>query len=183
MSEKPGSTIGFERRFNRLLRIQDEEDFVCALTGDLAPQPPNFERIVELNRGPLLTEPMSLEPLAPERVNDVLKAGATLVDGRGTREFDAEHIPGSLNVSMLYGAVGTRAAWVVDSESDVAVTAATDAEARRLGGLLAVACSAGNRSSIAASLLKRAGVDDIVHVAEGGIADLAGKGVELVGGP
>ncbi len=271
MSEKPGSTIGFERRFNRLLRIQDEEEFVRALTGDLAPQPPNFERIVELNRGPLLTEPTSLEPLAPARVNDILKAGATVVDGRATREFDAEHIPGSLNVSMLYGAVGTRAAWVVDSESDVAVTASTDAEARRLGGLLeavgvrrlagylaggvsawheaglptgstpaidigelaerlrrgdvrlldvreedewedahvldslhvpyhdlrdgvpaglqngggplAVACSAGNRSSIAASLLKRAGVDDIVHVAEGGIADLAEEGVELVRGP
>ena len=56
MSEKPGTTIGFERRFNRFLRIDDEGEFVRALTRDLAPQPPNFERIVELNRGPLLTE-------------------------------------------------------------------------------------------------------------------------------
>jgi hydroxyacylglutathione hydrolase len=270
MSEKPGSTIGFERRFNRLLRIEGEEDFVRELTGDLAPQPPNFQRIVELNRGPLLTEPSSLAPLPPARVRDILTEGTTLVDGRATREFDAEHVPGSLNVSMLYAAVGTRAAWVVNSESDVVVAAATDAEARRLGrlleavgfrrlagylagsvqawretglptgstpaidigelaerlrrgdvrlldvreedewedahvvdslhvpyhdlrdglpaalrnggGPLAVACSAGNRSSIAASLLKRAGVDDIVHVAEGGIADLAGEGVELVRG-
>jgi rhodanese-related sulfurtransferase len=270
MSEKPGSTIGFERRFNRLLGISDEEQFVRALTSDLAPQPPNFERIVELNRGPLVTEPTSLEPLAPARVDEITNAGATLVDGRAIREFDAEHIPGSLNVSMLYGAVGTRAAWVVDSQSDVVVTGSTDADARRLaalleavgfrrlagylpGGLrawreaglptgstpaidvgelaerlrrrdvrlldvreedewkdahvldslhvpyhdlrdgvpadlrnggrpLAVVCSAGNRSSIAASLLRRAGVDDIVHVAEGGVADLAGEGVELVRG-
>ncbi|MGH3113748.1 MAG: rhodanese-like domain-containing protein, partial [Gaiellaceae bacterium] len=57
------------------------------------------------------------------------------------------------------------------------------ADLRNGGGQLAVACSAGNRSSIAASLLKRAGVDDIVHVAEGGIADLAAEGVELVRGP
>ena len=56
MSEKPGSTIGFERRFNRLAGIQDEGDFVEELTGKLAPQPPNFKRIVALNRGPLLTE-------------------------------------------------------------------------------------------------------------------------------
>jgi hydroxyacylglutathione hydrolase len=270
MSEKPGSTIGFERRFNRLLGIADEEQFVRALTSDLAPQPPNFERIVELNRGPLVTAPSSLEPLAPARVDEIMNAGATLVDGRAIREFDAEHIPGSLNVSMLYGAVGTRAAWVVDSQSDVVVTGSTDAEARRLAGLLeavgfrrlagylpgglrawreaglptgstpaidvgelaerlrrrdvrlldvreedewkdahvldslhvpyhdlrdgvpadlrnggrplAVVCSAGNRSSIAASLLKRAGVDDIVHVAEGGVADLAGEGFELVRG-
>ena len=268
MSEKPGSTIGFERRFNRLLRIGDEEEFVHALTDDLAAQPPNFERIVELNRGPLLTESTSLEPLAPTRVKELLKGGAALVDGRATREFDAEHVPGSLNVTMLNAAVGTRAAWVVDSQSDVVVTAATGEEAARLGRLLeavgfrrlvgclaggvagwreaglptgstlaidvgelagrlrrgdvrlldvreedeweeahvpdslhvpyhdlrdgvppelrngdrplAVACSAGNRSSIAASLLKRAGVEDMVHVAEGGVADLADEGIELV---
>ena len=49
MSEKPGTTIGFERRFNRLLRFGSEQDFVRELTGHLAPQPPNFKRIVELN--------------------------------------------------------------------------------------------------------------------------------------
>jgi hydroxyacylglutathione hydrolase len=270
MSEKPGSTIGFERRFNRFLAIREEDDFVRALTSDLAPQPPNFERIVELNRGPLLTEAASLPPLAPARVNNLLEGGATLVDGRPTRDFDAAHVPGSLNVTMLRAAVGTRAAWVVEPDSDVVVTAATDEEARRLGRLLeavgfrrllgrlaggvpawrdagletgstpaidvgelaerlrngnvrlldvreddewqeghvsgslhipyhelrdgvpaelrnggpplAVACSVGNRSSIAASLLKRAGVDDLVHVAEGGVADLANEGVELVRG-
>lgn len=270
MSEKPGSTIGFERRFNRLASIGDEDEFVRALTGDLAPQPPNFERIVGLNRGPLLTEAAPLQPLAAARAKELLEAGATLVDGRATRDFDAEHVPGSLNVTMLRAAVGTRAAWVVDADSDVVVTAATDQEARRLGGLLeavgfgsllgflaggvsawrqarlptgstpaidvgelaerlrrgdvrlldvreadeweeahvagalhvpyyelrdgvppelrnggrplAVACSAGNRSSIAASLLKRAGVDDIVHVVEGGVADLADEGIELVEG-
>jgi hydroxyacylglutathione hydrolase len=45
---------------------------------------------------------------------------------------------------------------------------------------LAVACSIGNRSSIAASLLARAGVDDLVHVVDGGVADLAREGVALV---
>jgi len=45
---------------------------------------------------------------------------------------------------------------------------------------LAVACSAGNRSSIAASLLRRAGLEDVVHVADGGIADLPAEGVDLV---
>ncbi len=270
MSEKPGTTIGFERRFNRLLRTEDEVDFVRALTGTLAPQPPNFRRIVELNRGPLITDPQPLEPLAPAAVAGRLEAGATLVDGRDTREFDAAHVPGSINVTMVRAAVGTRAAWVVDPESEVVVAAATDDEGRRLGRLLeavgfrqiagvlaggieawrdaghpvestpaidiaelagrlragdvrlldvreadeweeghvdgslhvpyhelrdgvpgelrnggrplAVACSAGNRSSIAASLLRRAGVDDIVHVAEGGIAELEDEGIELVRG-
>ena len=172
---------------------------------------------------------------------------------------------------MVKAAVGTRAAWVVDPESDVVVSAASEADARRLGRLLeavgfralrgylaggvpawqeaglpiettpaidisglaerlsrgdvrlldvreddeweeghvdgsmhipyhelrdgapaelangdgrqiAVACSAGNRSSIAASLLRRSGVDNVLHVAEGGVADLADEGVQLVRG-
>jgi hydroxyacylglutathione hydrolase len=270
MSEKPGTTIGFERRFNRFLRLGDEGEFVRALTGDLAPQPPNFERIVELNRGPLLTEAAALDSLAPARVKDLLEGGATLLDGRATRDFDAAYVPGSINVTMDRAAVGTRAAWIVNPQAAVVVTAAGDDEARQMGRLLeavgfqsllgvfaggvpawggaglptkstaaidvpelakrlgrdevrlvdvrdedewqeghvagsrhlpyhdlrdgvpadlrtdgeplAVACSAGNRSSIAVSLLKRAGVENVIHVAEGGVADLEREGVELVRG-
>lgn len=270
MSEKPLSTLGFERRFNRFLRIDDERRFVAELTAELAPQPPNFKRIVELNRGPLLSEAAPLEPLAPARVQELLAAEATLLDGRAPREFDAVHVPASLNVTMVKAAVGTRAAWVVDPEAEVVVLAAGDEEARRLirileavgfrrlrgylaGGIaawqaagletettpaidvatlagrlragtvslldvreedewreghvpgshhvpyhelrhqartkvagaldgkpLAVACSAGNRSSIAASLLRRDGLEEVVHVADGGVAELAEHGIELV---
>ena len=268
MSEKPGSTIGFERRFNRFAAIAGERDFVRELTGELAPQPPNFKRIVELNRGPLLTEIGTVQALAPARVKQKLGEGAVLVDAREPREFDAAHVPGSINVTATKGAVGTRAAWVVEPEAEVLIAAATDAEAERVGRLLeavgfqdvggylagglaawqdagleigttpaldirglaerleadavalldvrdqnewdeghvegslhvpyhelrlgppaglqtngkplVVACSVGNRSSIAASLLKRAGVADVVHVAEGGIADLEDAGIPLV---
>jgi hydroxyacylglutathione hydrolase len=270
MSEKPGSTIGFERRYNRLASLASEDDFVRALTSNLAAQPPNFRRVVELNRGPLLTDAAPLELLAPARVQDLLEEGATLVDGREPHEFDAGHVPGAINVTMTRAAVGTRAAWVVDPESDVVVTAASDAEAHRLGRLLeavgfrslrgvlaggvamwrdaglelgetpnvdpaglaerlrrddvvlldvrdddewdeghvagsihvpyhdlpdglpagltpngkplAVVCSTGNRSAIAASLLARAGVGDLIHVTGGGVRDLADEGIELVRG-
>jgi glyoxylase-like metal-dependent hydrolase (beta-lactamase superfamily II)/rhodanese-related sulfurtransferase len=268
MSEKPGTTIGFERRFNRLLKLEDENDFVRELTTDLAPQPPNFKRIVELNRGPLLEEVQQLDALAPHRVQELVDSGATLLDGRSPREFDAQHVPGSVNVTMARSAVGTRAAWVVDPESDVLVTAETDAQAQRMGRMLeavgfrrlagflaggvtawheagletsstpsidvhelaerlksdavalldvreddewqeghvegslhipyhelrdgppdlpngkplAVVCSIGNRSSIAASLLRRSGVENVIHVADGGVADLAEEGIPLVEG-
>jgi rhodanese-related sulfurtransferase len=45
---------------------------------------------------------------------------------------------------------------------------------------LAVACSAGNRSSLAASLLRRSGIENVVHVADGGVEDLADEGFRLV---
>ena len=271
MSETPGSTLGFERRFNRFLRIGDADEFVRELTAELAPQPPNFERIVELNRGPLLTEAAQLDPIVPSRLQELLKNGATLIDGREPREFDAAYIPGSINVTMVKAAVGTRAAWVVEPNSEVVVTAASDADAKRValmlqavgfrqlrgylaGGLpawqaadlptsateaidvatlaerlraeevvlldvreqdewqdghvegafhvpfhelrdgvlselrkaaeqkpLAVACSAGNRSSLAASLLRRHGVHEVQHVAGGGVDNLTDYGIELTG--
>jgi hydroxyacylglutathione hydrolase len=268
MSEKPGTTIGFERRFNRLLTSADENTFVRALTSNLAPQPPNFQRIVALNRGPLLTEATVVDALLPAAVLARLEAGATLIDGRDTREYDGDHVPGSINVTMVRAAVGTRAAWVVDPDGEVVVTADSDGEARRLarmleavgfrriagllgGGVsawreaglpvestvaidvpelaarikrgdvrlldvrdldeweeghvegsrhlpyydlsqgvpddlrnggkpLAVACSIGNRSSIAVSLLRRAGVEEVLHVVDGGVAELADEGIELV---
>jgi hydroxyacylglutathione hydrolase len=266
MSEKPSSTIGFERRTNELLGLEENE-FVQHLTNDLEPQPPNFERIVELNRGPLITEAVTLDPLAPRRALEFLEDGATLIDGRDPREFDAAHPRNALNVTMTHTGVGTRAAWVVDPDSKVVLLAASDADAQRLdrlleavgfwklcgyvaGGIgawrsenlethstpaldveglaerlwnreailldvreddeweeghvedslhvpyhdlrdglskeireadkpLAVACSAGNRSSLAASLLERAGLAGVMHVADGGIEDLAEHGIEL----
>jgi hydroxyacylglutathione hydrolase len=270
MSEKPGTTIGFERRFNRLLRLEGEQEFVNELTGHLAAQPPNFKRIVELNKGALLTEAAVVEPLAPARVKEMLDEGVLLLDGRAPREFDAEHVPGSVNVTMTRSSVGTRAAWIADPEESVVLNTATEDEAcrlarvleavgfRKLAGFLAggttawreagfetgstaavdipglaeqirreevrvldvreddewdeshvpgslhipfhelrdglpaelengvkplaIVCSAGNRSSIAASLLKRAGLEGVEHVADGGVEDLRNEGIELVEG-
>ena len=269
MSETPGSTLGFERRFNRFLKIGDADEFVSELTAELAPQPPNFKRIVELNRGPLLTETAQLDAVTPARLQELLQSGATLIDGREPREFDAAHIPGSINVTMVKAAVGTRAAWIVDPSAEVVVTAAGELDAKRMalmlqavgfrqlrgyvaGGVpawqaaelptetteaievatlaerlnaeevvlldvreqdewedghvegslhapfhelrddvpadlraaaeqkpLAVACSAGNRSSLAASLLRRHGVHEVQHVAGGGVANLTEYGIEL----
>jgi glyoxylase-like metal-dependent hydrolase (beta-lactamase superfamily II)/rhodanese-related sulfurtransferase len=269
MSKKPASTIGFERRTNELLSL-DEDEFVARLTSKLEPQPPNFERIVELNRGPLITEAVSIDPLAPRRALEFLEGGATLIDGRDPLEFDAAHPPNALNVTMTHTGVGTRAAWVVDPDSQVVLLAASDQDALRLGRLLqavgfwklcgyvaggigawrgerldthsttaldvkglaqrlwadeavlldvreadeweeghvegslhvpyhdldnglpqeiretdrplAVACSAGNRSSLAASLLERAGIPNVLHVADGGVEDLADQGIELTNG-
>ena len=47
---------------------------------------------------------------------------------------------------------------------------------------MAVACSVGNRSSIAASLLQRSGLEDLIHVADGGVGDLKEEGIPLVKG-
>ncbi|HET8575482.1 MAG TPA: MBL fold metallo-hydrolase [Methylomirabilota bacterium] len=42
LSGKPGSTIGFERRFNPALQFTAKADFVRFILEDLPPQPPGF---------------------------------------------------------------------------------------------------------------------------------------------
>ncbi len=51
MSAKPSSTIGFERRFNPALQLRSREEFIDFITGDLPPQPPDFERLHRVNEG------------------------------------------------------------------------------------------------------------------------------------
>ena len=51
LSGKPGSTIGFERRFNPALQHGRREDFVRFVLSDLPPQPPQFAENRRLNLG------------------------------------------------------------------------------------------------------------------------------------
>ncbi len=51
LSGKPSSTIGFEKRFNPGLRINDKEEFVAYLTGEIPPRPVEMDRMVAANIG------------------------------------------------------------------------------------------------------------------------------------
>jgi glyoxylase-like metal-dependent hydrolase (beta-lactamase superfamily II) len=57
LSGNPFSSIGFERRHNRLLSIDDPDAFAEALLADAPPPPVGQERIVAANRGGRLTVP------------------------------------------------------------------------------------------------------------------------------
>jgi glyoxylase-like metal-dependent hydrolase (beta-lactamase superfamily II) len=51
LSGKPTSTIGFEKRFNKAFRIDDEEAFVVAMIADIPPPPPEAARNRAANAG------------------------------------------------------------------------------------------------------------------------------------
>ena len=51
LSGKPSSTIGFEKRFNKAFRIEDEATFVAAMTADIPPPPPGAARTRAVNSG------------------------------------------------------------------------------------------------------------------------------------
>jgi hydroxyacylglutathione hydrolase len=256
MDLKVSSTIGYERRHNELFAESDEGRFVERATAMLPPQPPNFQAVVDLNRGPLLTAGVEVMPLAPRQLEQKRSHGALLVDVRTDLQFDEAHIPGSIAITMLSAGFGTKLAWVADRNQEIVLIGRDDEDARRaaelavavgirsLGGFLAggmtswraehreververiqvselhdrserdprlqildvrdageweeghipgslhtpyhdiravpdqidagrsvaVICSSGTRSVVAASLLKRHGLDDVVHVADGGV--------------
>lgn len=51
LSPKPSSTIGYERRVNRLLRPGSREEFVRTVMADLPPKPAGFLEIIARNLG------------------------------------------------------------------------------------------------------------------------------------
>jgi hydroxyacylglutathione hydrolase len=149
MDMKTSSTIGFERRHSEFLQLADEDAFVERLLAGLGPQPPNFQAIVDLNRGPLLTAGVEVGPLTPRQVEQRRADGALIVDVRTDLQFDEAHIPGAVCITMLHAGFGTKLAWVADREQEIVLVGRDDADGRdaarlatavgirKLGGFLA----------------------------------------------
>jgi hydroxyacylglutathione hydrolase len=100
LSAMPQSTVGYERRYNWALSVDDEAEFVRqVLEGQ--PEPPRyFREMKRVNRaGPRILGGIAIPPLVPEdRLGSALSAGTTVVDPRPAGEFAAGHIPGTLSL-------------------------------------------------------------------------------------
>jgi hydroxyacylglutathione hydrolase len=96
----------------------------------LGPQPPNFENIVELNRGPLVMETVDAHPLTPRQVQQAERLGALVVDVRTEQQFDEAHIPGAVCVTALRGGFGSRLAWIADPGQPLVLVGRDDEDAR-----------------------------------------------------
>jgi glyoxylase-like metal-dependent hydrolase (beta-lactamase superfamily II)/rhodanese-related sulfurtransferase len=98
------STIGEERRSNYAMRIEDEQEFITAVTTDLPYIPGYFFVDAQLNKsgaGPVdSVVSASLCPLSAEVFTDMHNAGATLLDTRDPMDFAAGFIPGAINIGL-----------------------------------------------------------------------------------
>ncbi len=134
---KTSSTIGFERRHNRALGIADEAEFVEDQIGSLGDKPPNVEKIVALNRGPLVEDFGTPAPLTPHEVEEAVAAGACVIDGRTNEEFDESHIAGALSTSAYDTGFATKVSRVAPAGAEIIVVAASDGDERAAAELLA----------------------------------------------
>jgi glyoxylase-like metal-dependent hydrolase (beta-lactamase superfamily II)/rhodanese-related sulfurtransferase len=138
MDLKVSSTIGYERAHSAALQIPDEEEFVRVTTATLPPQPPNFENIVALNRGPLSRACPEPQPLTPKEVAEAQRTGALLVDVRTELQYDDAHIPGAVCVTALHAGFGTKLAWLA-RQGDGIVLVGRDSDDARVATCLAAA--------------------------------------------
>jgi hydroxyacylglutathione hydrolase len=114
--DRRATTIGAERRHNRLLAAADEDAFVAELLASLGSYPPYFLRLRERNRvGPELLGPdwRVLPLLSTDRVRAHLAGGGMVVDARPVGAFAAGHIPGALSIA-LRPAFASWLGWLLD---------------------------------------------------------------------
>jgi hydroxyacylglutathione hydrolase len=135
MDMKVASTIGYELAHNDLLAERDEDRFVERAIAALGPQPPNFEAIVAINRGPLTAEPVPPRPLVPRQLEAAAGAGALVVDVRTDLQFDEAHVPGAVAMTVLRAGFGSKLAWLADREQDIVLVGRDDDDARHAARL------------------------------------------------
>ena len=126
LDHKTSSTIGFERAHNRALEFSDREEFVEDAVCSIGSKPPNVERIVGLNRGPLLEQLGNPAPLTPRAVEVAIAEGAVLIDARTNEQFDEAHIAGAISASAYETGFATKVGRVVPADLELIVVAASD---------------------------------------------------------
>jgi len=125
------TTLGYEKRFNGALGLETEGTFVSYMNENLPVRPPNMEKIVEQNRGQLITDNPAVEVLSPDAVQDAVRKGAVVLDVRSSDAYLEEHIPGSVHVSLSGAQFGTRVGFVLSPETPIVLVAADPDEVRR----------------------------------------------------
>jgi len=160
MSSKPGSTIGFERRFNPALQAKTADDFVRALMTGLPPKPPGFDRIIARNRSQALPSSGDPEPLSVAQVREAMAKGAVVLDARSPAEYGEGHIPGAVNVWIESNPFAARVAMMTPPDSRFVLVATGPSDLTR-----------------AAQGLGRAGMDDIAGYLQRGMTDWKSLGL------
>ncbi len=109
ISAKPMTTLGFERKYNPLLSM-DQDMFATTMKEGFQPRPPAYVSIVNTNaQGPaLLGELPPVLSLTLSQLDRVAEAGARIIDTRSAGAFGSAFLPGAINI----GANPNAARWV-----------------------------------------------------------------------
>jgi hydroxyacylglutathione hydrolase len=163
---EPFSTIGRERRSNRMLAFTSRDEFVAAVLADLPETPPYFARMKHVNQeGPALrgfaTGFGDLPRLSVQQASASIAAGAILLDLRNADAFCEAHPTGAVHIA--FGSkVGYWAGWVLPQDVPIVLLSESPDEAAE-----------------AHRQLLRVGFEDVAGVVDGGIAAWRGANLDV----
>jgi hydroxyacylglutathione hydrolase len=128
------STIGYERKFNSYLQIDDLEKFKEHALGSAPPVPTYYPRMKEVNaKGPeVIGHLPRVRALTPADFNQRIEGGdCVLIDTRSMLAFGGGHIAGALNIGgspML----SIWAGWLLDPEQAILLVLDDDSEVDKI---------------------------------------------------
>lgn len=102
MAQREFSTIGYERRHNRMLQL-GRDAFIRAKREESHDRPPYFLKMEEHNQqgNPRPLDDLAFPtPMAPGEVSDALEKGTQVVDIRSPEAFAGAFIPGSTAIPL-----------------------------------------------------------------------------------
>jgi len=121
IGDRNTSTIGYERRHNPYLQIDDEEAFVKRILGSAPPEPRHYKPLKKINRaGPEAFGQLPPAPaLTAEAFANAVKSGDFwLLDTRHHLAFGGGHIPGALNIEAR-PELSVWAGWMIPHEATI----------------------------------------------------------------
>ena len=162
MGAKRRSTIGYEKKYNKVLQITDKDKFIKELTVDMPAAPDHFSRCSAINaKGPVSVDDLpEMKAMHPKEFKEAKAGEVLVVDVRAYDAFGGQFIPGSFNIDFE-GNLPTMAGWILPPEVDILVVA----ENRK-------------RAEETAKYLRRVGLDKVKGYLEGGLSAWSKKGYE-----
>lgn len=164
MSERPQSTLGYERACNRWFGDENRTNFVQHVLANVPPFPDYYRRMKQVNAdGPaildLSTGPTALS--AEEFRNAAVRDAAVVIDLRTPEAFGGAHIPGSLNIGAG-PLLSVWASWVVLYDTPILLVSDTSTDYNE-----ALRC------------LIRVGLDNVRGSLQGGIQSWISAGYDV----
>lgn len=159
---KRTSTIGYERRFNAALNIEDKKEFIKSLTTNMPGAPDHFSRCSAINgKGPALVRALpELVALGPPAFKDKADQKGTIVlDIRSYESFGGQYIPDAYHIDFG-GNFATFAGWILPPDKEILIVADSLGQAQE-----------------ACTWLRRVGLDRVTGYLDGGMFAWATQGL------
>lgn len=129
MADREFSSLGYERKYNDMLRLSSRNEFIDAKLAEHHYQPPYFRLMEKLNLTGAEPAPRVItpRPLSPAEFRE-LPGETTIVDARTVSAFLGAHLPGSLAIPAPM--IPAFAGWYIEPGQPVVLVVSDPDQAR-----------------------------------------------------